>query len=176
MVIEPSLDTEQLRALGSEVRLRIFHQLKKPSTAAELASRLGMQEKSLYYHLRALAKVGLIYECGVRHAAKKPQAIFQAAMRAVRIQPDLAQAEHRRIAVKNTSALLRTVAREFEAAIETEPDHARELGFILRRTIKLNSEQSQWLRTQIVTLLDQVVESDNGVETTLTTLLVPHVG
>lgn len=53
----------QMRALAHPVRMRILELLaQSPSTATRLAREIGDSSGSTSYHLRALAKVGLIEE------------------------------------------------------------------------------------------------------------------
>jgi len=59
----PEASRKQMRALAHPVRLRILELLAQaPSTATRLAEEIGDSSGSTSYHLRALAKVGLIEE------------------------------------------------------------------------------------------------------------------
>src|SRR5438094_4617350 len=59
----PQASRKQMRALAHPVRMRILELLaQSPSTATHLAREIGESTGSTSYHLRALAKVGLIEE------------------------------------------------------------------------------------------------------------------
>jgi len=59
----PEASRNQMRALAHPVRMRILELLAQaPSTATKLAEEIGDSSGSTSYHLRALAKAGLIEE------------------------------------------------------------------------------------------------------------------
>ena len=55
--------SEQLRALGHPIRIRILEALRSgPGTASTLARELGESSGATSYHLRALSRAGLVEE------------------------------------------------------------------------------------------------------------------
>jgi len=70
----------QMRALAAPTRQEIVDVLPGMGTVsvAELAKALGRPADSLYYHLRALKKVGLVLGAGSRIRNGRPEALFRA--------------------------------------------------------------------------------------------------
>ena len=64
-------DPAQVGALADPLRVEILEALRSPDTAAGLARRFGRSRQSLSYHLKALARLGL-----VRHAGERPKGNF----------------------------------------------------------------------------------------------------
>ena len=68
----PEASRKQMRALAHPVRLRIIELLAHaPSTATRLAQEIGDSSGSTSYHLRALAKAGLIEEDSDRGSGRE---------------------------------------------------------------------------------------------------------
>lgn len=67
------LDREQLKVLAHPLRLRALGTLRihGPSTATAIAARLGSNSGKTSYHLRELAKVGLVVEEPERGTARE---------------------------------------------------------------------------------------------------------
>jgi DNA-binding transcriptional ArsR family regulator len=53
---------EQVNALMEPIRLKLYVSLQQPRTVSEVADALGVDRKSLYYHLKVLISVGLVEE------------------------------------------------------------------------------------------------------------------
>ena len=70
----------QMRALAAPTRQEIVDVLPGMGTVsvAELASALGRPPDALYYHLRALKRVGLVLSSGSRTRNGRPEALFRA--------------------------------------------------------------------------------------------------
>ena len=119
--------------------------------------------------------MGLVREADSRHISKKPQVTYQAAAKILSLAPDLADPEQCAIASKNVSAMLRVVAREYDAALEFYGPAAADLGFIERRTLTLSSSQIRWLRGRLVNLLNSIPPGAGRHKVTFTVLAVPKV-
>jgi predicted ArsR family transcriptional regulator len=74
----PITDPRQIAALGSPARQEVVDGLQAlgPSSIAELGASLGRAPDSLYYHVRALEKVGLVVRAGTRTAGPRPEALY----------------------------------------------------------------------------------------------------
>lgn len=61
---EPELDTAAMKAFAHPLRMRIFQELhnRGPATATQLAERLGENTAQTSYHLRQLARHGIVAE------------------------------------------------------------------------------------------------------------------
>lgn len=63
--VRPASTTEQLRATAHPLRLRMLSLLTGVSlSASEVARELGVSQANASYHLRVLAKAGLVVEAG----------------------------------------------------------------------------------------------------------------
>lgn len=74
----PITDPRQIAALGSPARQEVVDGLQAlgPSSIAELGASLGRAPDSLYYHVRALVKVGLVVSAGTRAAGARSEALY----------------------------------------------------------------------------------------------------
>ncbi len=71
-------DVKQLEALVSPLRRKMIGALSAegPLSATQLADRLGRAPDALYYHLKALIKVGLVVERNTRATKRRPEVLF----------------------------------------------------------------------------------------------------
>ena len=67
-------DPRVLRAIAHPVRVRILHELNAagPSRAADLAADLDIPANQASFHLRQLAKYGLVEEAGGGKGRERP--------------------------------------------------------------------------------------------------------
>ena len=74
----PVESAQQIRALASTVRQELIDALQALGTASvpELAKQLGRPADALYYHLRALQRVGLVRKVGHRQQARHVEALY----------------------------------------------------------------------------------------------------
>ena len=71
-------DPDQLRAVVSTVRSDIMDQVAAfgPLSVREIGELTGAAPSSLYHHVQQLLAVGLLTPAGERHAAKKPEQLY----------------------------------------------------------------------------------------------------
>src|SRR5689334_13072601 len=71
---------DQLSALASPARVDLIEALTRLGTAslAELAAALGRPADGLYYHVRALEKVGLVAAAGTRRVGGRSERLVRA--------------------------------------------------------------------------------------------------
>ena len=74
------LNVDQWRAMSSVPRWSIIGCLRAggPQSVSEISAELGVPPKGLYYHLRALASVGLIEVHSSRKSTRQVEAVYQA--------------------------------------------------------------------------------------------------
>ncbi len=103
---------DELRELTSPVRVQITQIMaeKGECSVGELALVMGREPETLYYHIRALLKVGLIVECGARATVRHDEAIY--CLRAEQIWLDRERRDEEFLALK--AKALRTSLRLFE--------------------------------------------------------------
>lgn len=106
----------QVRALASPLRQEIFDVLEAagPCSVAELAQRLARAPDSLYFHLRRLARVGLVVELERRQVGRHVFRRFDVAARPMRI--DRAKARGRDMDAL-VGGMLRLAQRDFRRGL-----------------------------------------------------------
>ena len=74
LIVRPA----EIRALASPVRTEIVSLMENRGVLSvrEMAAHLGMATESLYYHVNALAKLGLLVETGRRAGTTRPEALY----------------------------------------------------------------------------------------------------
>jgi DNA-binding transcriptional ArsR family regulator len=173
------LSQSQLENLTSPVRLAIAQRLEidKEATARELALRMGRPVTSLYHHLKALERAGVLRVVDERKSGRRPEAVYAL------VAPYLSTAEAVKTRRgKNTygRAAVRVAeagARAFSAAMargaprfEGESRNAMVRYFVLRADAKRLAR----LNALLDALEDAALRpSDEGEAVHLTILLSP---
>jgi predicted transcriptional regulator len=105
----------QLAALRSPVRQEIIYALSGTAirTIAEIASMLGRSTHSLYHHVRALERVGLLLNMGTQRRNRRAEALYAAAGRRLRIHRDPGSPAFQRSMRGLVAAMLRLTERDF---------------------------------------------------------------
>src|SRR5262245_19633178 len=112
----------ELSALRSPVRQELLDVLARVDAAslAEVGALLGRPSDALYYHVRILARAGLVRAAGRRIVSGRPEVLYRAVASqfAVRYAP----APARQAATVNgiVAAMLRLGARDFRRALGRE--------------------------------------------------------
>lgn len=167
-----------IRALASPVRLAIIDALEAlgPSSAADVASVLGLNADAVYYHLRMLQTLGLVSS----HTSGKAQrtgAVFRV------VSPPLALAYARdsttvAAVTKVVGAMLRAAQRLFTRAMvgsATLKGPRREV-WAAQRSARLSPAQLQKLNgllKQVMDLLGEARHDGEGKLYTVTFVLAP---
>src|SRR5258708_36783471 len=84
------LNSEQLASLASPARSEVFVAIRslRKASIREVAEYMRRSPESLYYHINALLKAGLIQETDKRPTKRKPEAIYSSTADDFRL-PDL---------------------------------------------------------------------------------------
>jgi DNA-binding transcriptional ArsR family regulator len=113
-------DPRQIRALASAVRQEIVDtaQALGPCAVADLARELGRAPDALYYHVRALLRVGLLVEAGARGAGRRREALYATPSpgRGMALVYDLDDPENAAAVTAVVAGMLRATGRNFAAA------------------------------------------------------------
>lgn len=118
------LPPKALRELFNPTRLEIYESLQVagPATIADLAARLGRPPDSLYYHVRKLARIGIVAQRdGVSPAQGSPGrngAVYGLACKSVTMKLDLASKPSRDAWARGAATVLRLAQRDVNAALE----------------------------------------------------------
>src|SRR5258708_3778839 len=88
----------QLAALAAAARQEIVDVLEQMGTVsvAELAAALGRPADALYFHLRALARAGLVRRAGHRARSGRQEALYRTVKPELRLGYDPRDAANRR--------------------------------------------------------------------------------
>lgn len=108
----------QVAALASPVRQEIVDAMCAigPCSVAELAALLGRPADALYYHVRALLRVGLLIDRGTRPAGRRAEAVYDVPARRMRLRYEPA---NRRAIARAVASMLRVAERDFRAALRS---------------------------------------------------------
>jgi hypothetical protein len=109
----------QKRVLSSPVRQELLDVLARVGKAslAELGALLGRPADGLYYHVRMLARAGLVRSAGVRARAGHREALFRATARQYAVRYTPASTPHLRAMNDIVSAMMRLGIRDFRRAL-----------------------------------------------------------
>ena len=107
----------QLRAIVSPTRQEIIDVLISagPSSIAEIGRYVGRPADALYFHIRALKKVGLLIECEPREDGRHVAAVFDVPGRPFRIRMTSAS---RKLISRVMSAAIRLGLRDLARALD----------------------------------------------------------
>jgi DNA-binding transcriptional ArsR family regulator len=111
---------EQIRALAAAARQELIDMLASLGTVsvAELAAIMGRPPDALYFHLRALVKVGLVRQVGHRAKGKRKEALFRAVAPDLRLHYEPGNAANRKGVTAIVSSMLRLGSRDFAKAFQ----------------------------------------------------------
>ena len=126
----PITERAQLRALASPARQELIDLLVRmgPSSAAALSRVVGRPPDGLYYHLRALLRVGLVREAGTEDGAGRRGALYEAVHREPELRHDTAPGGNSPAVAAIVSSMLRLGIRDFRRAAATPDVRTREPG------------------------------------------------
>ena len=167
--------------LAFPLRVEMIEQIRNlgPVSIAQLARQMDRSPNSLYYHVRALAKAGVLVVRGSRRGVRRSEAVYDLAATRIAMACSTASPADREAAIRNVSALLRLAGREFRRAI----DSTDAVSSGLPRNI-CGRRFRAWLRDQdlirvnrLLDRIDRILVQANkrrkGRPFALTTVLVP---
>jgi DNA-binding transcriptional ArsR family regulator len=170
---------QQLAALRSACRQEIVDVLAEMGevSAQELASALGRPPDALYFHLRALAKAGLVCGAGYRYRGSRKEALFRTVSPELRLQYEPQREANREGVVAIVDSMLRLTARDFKRAFQLPEvvvsGEAREL-WALRKAGRLTKAQVGSANRAINKLVGAISHSSrSGRLYAITVLLTP---
>lgn len=110
---------EQLEALARPARQEVFDGMQAggPCTVAELAARMDRKPSSLYYHVHALARAGLLVERGRRKSGARDQVVYGLVADKIQIDHRLQSGAMARTLARSAAAYLRQAEREYRAGL-----------------------------------------------------------
>jgi len=87
--LECIADRRRAAALLHPLRLQILNLARRPSSATELGGRLGLPRQRVNYHVRALARAGLLHAAGQRRKRNMIEQQYVASARAYVLAPEI---------------------------------------------------------------------------------------
>ncbi|HNQ21536.1 MAG TPA: helix-turn-helix domain-containing protein [Phycisphaerae bacterium] len=110
---------EQVAALGSPVRARIVDVLSSrgPSSVEELATAMGRQPESLYYHVHTLRSVGLLVEHSRRKCRRRMETVYALVAPRLLLDREQRSPAYLKAVADSCAALLRSSARDHRKAL-----------------------------------------------------------
>jgi len=146
MAAQPSfalLDTApRAAAVLHPLRQRILESLAEPDSAAGLARRLRLPRQRLNYHVRELARAGLLRRAGRRRKRNMFEQCYVATARGYALSPELLGrlgADPRRVEDTFSAAYLLALAAQLQAELGRASREASAQGKRLT-TLSMNSE------------------------------------
>jgi hypothetical protein len=91
------------------------------ASIADIALRMGRRPDSLYYHVNALVKVGLLVPGGTRKAGKRDEALYRPVARSFGLAANLRKPADAQAALKAVAAAFRLAEREMKTALDAGP-------------------------------------------------------
>ena len=112
----PISKPSHLKALASPVRQELLDLLVRagPSSAAELGRLVQRPADGLYYHLRALKRVGLVSSVGTRNHQGRGEELFRAVHRWPTLRHDPSPGGNSPAVIAIVSSMLRLGIRDFK--------------------------------------------------------------
>lgn len=151
----------QLKALAAAARQEIVDVLEQLGTVsvAELAAALGRPADALYFHLRALTRVGLVRHAGDRVRPGGKEALFCTAKPALQLRYEPRNAGNRRAVSAVVASMMRMANRDFQRSFRpgqvVVSGVQREL-WALRKVGRLSPAQLARVNRRIQILADEV--------------------
>lgn len=151
----------QLKALAASARQEIVDVLEQVGTVsvAELAAALGRPADALYFHLRALTRVGLVRQAGFRTRPGGKEALFCTVQPALQLRYEPRRAANRHAVSAIVASMTRLANRDFRRSFR--PGNAvvsgvqREL-LALRKVGRLSPAGLAKVNRRIQELVDDV--------------------
>ena len=157
-------DPKAAEALLDPFRYRLFRLLEQPKTVPELAEQLGSPANRLYYHVRRLAKHGLIEQVDARARGKHTERVYGIAAKRISVSDEL---EHPPIVAARVSSVLREVFDEVADAIErARATRNEEPGLFSWLIGRLTTERAREFEQRFQELLNEFADEEPGDDAT----------
>jgi hypothetical protein len=167
---------DQMRILASPLRQELLDVMARMGAVslAEVGAVLGRPADGLYYHVRLLARAGLVKPAGTRNRGGRPEALFRAAGPEFALRYAATPDSHSRAVTAVVAAMMRLGARDFRRALAAGgtrvegpardlwalrttgwllPAHVRRVNALIRRLSKATQQSSKSGRLYGVTVL-----------------------
>jgi DNA-binding transcriptional ArsR family regulator len=152
--------SSELRVLASPERTEILQALqgRPPMSVREIGEALGRLPVSLYYHLHALARAGLVERAGPRPAARGKEALYALRAAQLTIQPDVRGPGEIAAMRKIAAGVFRRAQRLNDAIVGERPARRRlrREHVLAQRTVRLDAKGLERINRLLLELLEQM--------------------
>ncbi len=117
----------QIAAISSPMRHLILWTMEAfgRMTVSDLAERLGRTPESIYYHMRALSRAGLIVEHEIRPTGGRPEAVYGLPAEVLVTDPTQTSPSYLEAMRRSSAAMLRLASRQIDSALKRQRSEAR---------------------------------------------------
>lgn len=140
---------EQAAALLNPLRAEILANIREPSSAAEVARKIGDSPQRINYHLKALEKVGLARRVGTRQVRNLVEVLYQAIAKsfllseAVGLDPAAAERIKKQGALAHLITLSERIQRDALLLMERSEGQQDIPSATLQMKVHLDSEEKR---------------------------------
>lgn len=168
---------EQLRALRSPTRHQILAAMERrgPCSVRDLAADTGRPAESLYYHVKALLRIGLVVEKQRRSTGRREEVVYELVSRQITVDPRKRSPTFLKELSKVYSSALRAADRNLSRALELEAAMGpgpRTAASVRQWTVRLDTGSARELRRLFEELDAFVNEHDDPAAGTAYSLTV----
>lgn len=154
-------EPRQYRALRSALRQEVVDAMESmpPCTIAMLAERLGRPPESLYFHVRALERVGLVKEVGQQGSGRERAALYALPGRRLRLRYAADSAARVREVGPVADSLLRLARRDVRRGLAHEETAVEGPGrelWVLRARGWLTKKQREQVNRHLASIADVI--------------------
>ncbi len=138
-------DIAQMEAMVSPLRHQIMRTVSAYGVVSikEIAVHLQRSAESLYYHFRALEKVGLLIDAGTREVNGHSESLYSTVARKILTDAKSSEPEYLGVFKRAVSALLRLASRQLGAELDCmgETRASRSVSFRIQQlNVRLTPE------------------------------------
>ena len=163
---ESVLDTAVMRAMAHPARLALLEHLRNggPATATECAGVVGLSPSATSYHLRALARAGLVEAAPGRGDGRERLWRITAGRYAVTGVADLAPEgrEAYRALLESLLAWDDVRIRRYLSQLDAEPAEWQDAAFFMDSTLQVTAEELTTLSQAVYDLLEPYRKNSRG--------------
>ena len=163
---ESVLDTAVMRAMAHPARLALLEHLRNggPATATECAGVVGLSPSATSYHLRALARAGLVEAAPSRGDGRERLWRITAGRYAVTGVADLAPEgrEAYRALLESLLAWDDVRIRRYLSQLDAEPAEWQDAAFFMDSTLQVTAEELTTLSQAVYDLLEPYRKNRRG--------------
>lgn len=167
--------SRELRVLASPERQAIVQTLvgRRPMSVREIGEAVGRLPVSLYYHLRALERVGLIVRAGRREAERGEETLYRLPADEITIRPSARGRAEIEAMRKIGAGAFRRAQRLHDAMVREAPARqaSKREHLLAQRTVKLDAqglEHVNGLLRELTDLLENAPSAEDGAYYTVT--------